>query len=239
MDVKAGGAWKHVMHGPDGKDYPNKIVYAEVVKRERIVYDHESHPPFQATVTFEEQGAKTQVSMRMVFATSELRDKTDKAFGAVEGLKQTLGRLVEEVAKSPVIVERTYDAPAEKVWKAITEFEQLKQWFMKDLKSFKPELGFQTEFTVYHNGKEYAHLWRVDDVVPGKRIAVEWKFYGFSGVSLASMELFPEKARTRLRVTHEGIDSHPQDNPDFSRGSFLGGWNKLINEGLNDHLQMA
>ena len=106
-------------------------------------------------------------------------------------------------------------------------------------KSFKPELGFQTEFTVYHNGKEHPHLWRMVDVVPGKRIAADWKFYRFSGVSLATVELFPERARTRLRVTHEGIDSHPQDNPDFSRGSFLGGWNKLINERLNDHLQRA
>jgi uncharacterized protein YndB with AHSA1/START domain len=40
MDVKPGGVWRHMMHGPDGTDYPNKVVYIEVVKPERLVYSH-------------------------------------------------------------------------------------------------------------------------------------------------------------------------------------------------------
>src|SRR5271155_1615963 len=56
MDVRPGGVWRFVMHGPDGVDYQNKIVFVEVVKSQRLVYDHVSGPKFRMTVTFDEQG---------------------------------------------------------------------------------------------------------------------------------------------------------------------------------------
>jgi uncharacterized protein YndB with AHSA1/START domain len=230
MDVRPGGVWLHVMHGPDGRNYPNRIVYVEVVKPERIVYDHESHPPFRTTVIFEEHGVKTKISMRMVFETAELRNRTDRQHGAVEGLKQTLARLGEQAMKSPVVVERTFDAPVTRVWKAITEIDEMKHWFMKELTSFKAEAGFETSFNVRHEGKDYPHSWKVIEVVPQRKVAVEWRFEGHSGVSVATMELFPEGIRTRLRVTHAGIDSHPQDNPAFARGSFQEGWNAIADQ---------
>ena len=58
MDVKPGGVWRFVMHGPDGVDYQNKVVYLEIVKPERIVYSHVSGPQFQMTVTFADEGKK-------------------------------------------------------------------------------------------------------------------------------------------------------------------------------------
>lgn len=100
MDVRPGGVWRFVMHGPDGRDYQNKIVYVEIVKPERLVYDHVSGPTFHVTVTFAEQGDKTEVTVRMLFDTAAQRDKVAKEFGAVEGLRQTLGRLAEYLAKA-------------------------------------------------------------------------------------------------------------------------------------------
>ena len=99
MDLRPGGVWRFVMHGPDGTDYKNKIIYDEIVKPERLSYLHESGPKFHATATFDEQGGKTTVTTRMLFDTVEERDRTVKVFGAVEGAKQTLGRLAEHVAK--------------------------------------------------------------------------------------------------------------------------------------------
>ncbi len=64
------------------------------------------------------------------------------------GLTQTLSRLGEHLAKTAVIVERTFDAPVATVWKVITEKDQMKQWFFETLDSFKPEVGFQTIVTV-------------------------------------------------------------------------------------------
>ena len=35
MDVRPGGVWRLVMHGPDGVDYKNKSIFDEIVKPER------------------------------------------------------------------------------------------------------------------------------------------------------------------------------------------------------------
>jgi len=64
MEFKPGGVWRHIMHGPDGRDYPNKIIYREIVRPERIVYSHVSGPPFESTVTFAEKTAKRPSSCR-------------------------------------------------------------------------------------------------------------------------------------------------------------------------------
>jgi uncharacterized protein YndB with AHSA1/START domain len=104
MDVRVGGVRRFIMHGPDGTDYPNKIVYREIVKPERLVYDHgdddDTHSSsFRSTVTFVAQGRKTKVTMR---ASAEARAATVK-FGAIEGGEQTLARLDQHVATmSPV-----------------------------------------------------------------------------------------------------------------------------------------
>ncbi len=93
MDVRPGGVWRFVMHGPDGVDYQNKNVFLEVVKPERLVFLHVSGPLFRMTVNFDEIGGKTKVTMRMLFETAALRIKVAEQFGAVEGAKQTLARL--------------------------------------------------------------------------------------------------------------------------------------------------
>jgi len=98
MEVKPGGVWRFMMHGPDGTDFPNKIVFKEVKKPERLVYAHSSDDEndptrFQTTVTFEKQGDKTFLTMRALFETAEERDRVVKKAGAEEGGKQTLSRL--------------------------------------------------------------------------------------------------------------------------------------------------
>jgi len=102
MDVAVGGVWRFMMHGPDGTDYPNKVVYREIVKPERLVYDHtdDRDPPsqqFQTTVTFAAHGRKTKVTLRALFASAEARAASVK-FGGIEGGAQTLARLDQHVA---------------------------------------------------------------------------------------------------------------------------------------------
>ena len=101
MNVAVGGVWRFIMHGPDGTDYPNKIVYRELVKPERLVYDHSSDDgrdirDFQSTVTFVALGRQTKVTLRALFDTKEGHDAAVKY--AVEGGKQTLRRLDEHLA---------------------------------------------------------------------------------------------------------------------------------------------
>ncbi len=104
MDVRPGGTWKHVMIGPDGVEYPNKSIFKEVTKPERIVYTHgaagkgKPGANFTASWTFEALGNRTRVTIHMKFPSAEDREAVVKAYGAIEGGKQTLGRLGEFLA---------------------------------------------------------------------------------------------------------------------------------------------
>ncbi|XDD49626.1 SRPBCC family protein [Leptospira sp. WS92.C1] len=104
MEVKPGGVWKFIMHGPDGTDYPNTIRYLEISKPERLVYRHgsdmEDHPgDFHVTVTFKEQNGKTELTMVALFQTAEHRNEVVEKYGAVEGMNQTMERLREYLNK--------------------------------------------------------------------------------------------------------------------------------------------
>jgi uncharacterized protein YndB with AHSA1/START domain len=99
MDVRPGGEWVYIMHGPDGRNYDNRIRYIEIIKPEKIVYLHDSgkdNDPseFQSIITFEAVGSKqTNITLKSVFKTKEARDFVVREFGAIEGAKQHLAKL--------------------------------------------------------------------------------------------------------------------------------------------------
>ena len=104
MDVKAGGTWRFVMHGPDGYDYDNRIIFIEVDKPKLLVYTHgadmEDDPEqFQVTVTFENKNKKTLLTMRCLFKTADERDEVVETYGAVQGNNHTLDRLETYLSK--------------------------------------------------------------------------------------------------------------------------------------------
>jgi uncharacterized protein YndB with AHSA1/START domain len=103
MDVRAGGVWRFVMHGPDGVDYRNRIVFIEVDPPKRLIYKHsgeEGDEPvsFQVTVTFDEQNGQTHLNMHMLFPSKAERDHVLEKYGADEGANQTLSRLAAYLA---------------------------------------------------------------------------------------------------------------------------------------------
>ena len=104
FDFRPGGVWRFVMHGPDGRDYENRVTFDEIVKPERIAYHHgggdDVEPvQFRTTVTFEDVDGKTKLTMRGVFPSAEERARVIKEYGADKGLVQTLARLADYVAK--------------------------------------------------------------------------------------------------------------------------------------------
>lgn len=128
---------------------------------------------------------------------------------------------------SPFTIERVYDAPVEKVWKALTDKNQMKEWYF-DLAEFHPEVGF--EFSFYgegHKGEKYLHLCRITEVVPMKKLSYTWRYEGIEGLSTVSFELSDENGKTRLKLTHEGLETFPQNNPDFAKESFAAGWTEI------------
>lgn len=139
MDFRVGGVWDRDMRGPDGRVYPNKSVFKEIVPLEKIVFTHGGGPQdgkgasFVATWTFEDVGdGKTRLTGRMVFPTKDARDFVVREFGAIEGGKQTLERAAEHVAgrvARAFVIHREFAAPRDVVWRAWTEREQLMGWF--------------------------------------------------------------------------------------------------------------
>lgn len=132
MDVRTGGVWRFVMHGPDGVDYQNRIIYTEVRRPEVLAFSHVSGPVFDAVFTFEElEPERTRVSVRMTFASGELRDRVAEERNAVEGLNETLGRLGDKLAAigDEVVVSRFFNAPRDVVFDNWTKAEHLKRWW--------------------------------------------------------------------------------------------------------------
>ena len=136
-----------------------------------------------------------------------------------------------------VIVERTLNAPVTRVWNALTDVDQIREWYF-DLKEFKPEVGFQFEFVVEHEGTIYHHLCRVTEVIAQKKIAYTWRYKGEPGDSLVTIELFAEGDNTRLKLTHTGIETFPKI-PAYARKNFEQGWTAIIGTELKQFVEQS
>jgi uncharacterized protein YndB with AHSA1/START domain len=133
-----------------------------------------------------------------------------------------------------LIIEQEFKAPIELVWRAITETELMKKWYF-DISDFKPEVGCKFHFEGGEECKRYMHLCEVLEVIPLKKLKYSWKYEGYTGLSFVSFELESLGEKTKLKLTHEGIETFTE--PDFMRENFLGGWKYLILESLKDYLE--
>ena len=134
-----------------------------------------------------------------------------------------------------VVIERTFSAPPERIWKALTDAEEMRRWYF-DMKEFKPEVGFEFEFTVEHEGMKYHHLCEITEVIPQKKLVYTWRYKGHEGNSLVTFELFADGDKTRLKLTHEGLETFPK-TPSFARRSFMEGWTQIIGSSLKEFVE--
>jgi uncharacterized protein YndB with AHSA1/START domain len=141
------------------------------------------------------------------------------------------------MTQEPIVIERTYKAPVKHVWKAITDKNEMKQWYF-DLADFKPEVGFEFRFTGGHeDGVQYLHICIVTEVISEKKITYSWSYDGYEGKSFVSFELYSEGNDTRLKLTHSGLHTFSQDNQDFVRTNFDEGWNQILGVSLQNYLE--
>lgn len=145
----------------------------------------------------------------------------------------------EIVQNKPVEVEKTYDAPVERVWQAMTDKEQMKQWYF-DLDDFKLEKGFRFQFPGQgHKGEQYIHLCTITEIIPQKELQYSWEYEGFSGYSLVTFALSEDGKKTKLKLTHHGLETFPDHGDDFSWKSFNEGWNYIAKTGLSAFLEKS
>jgi uncharacterized protein YndB with AHSA1/START domain len=135
----------------------------------------------------------------------------------------------------PFVIERTFQAPVAKVWKAITDKNEMKQWYF-DLSEFKPEVGFEFQFTAGDKDKTYVHLCKITEVIPGKKLSYSWRYEEYPGNSIVTFELFADGKNTKLKLTHSGLETFPQDTKAFSVESFSKGWTHIIGKSLPAYL---
>lgn len=98
FDMRQGGAWSFVMHGPDGTDYPNENVFREIDPPSRVVIEHISDDHrFFLTITFDVKESQTLVGWRQLFDSAEHKEKV--AAVVHQANEQNLDRLQAEVAR--------------------------------------------------------------------------------------------------------------------------------------------
>ncbi|KQC01659.1 SRPBCC domain-containing protein [Pedobacter sp. Hv1] len=141
--------------------------------------------------------------------------------------------------KEQVVVERTFNAPIEKVWRAITDNNELKNWYFQ-LKDFQAKVGFKFDFIGGpEDGTQYLHLCEVTEVVEGKKLTYSWRYDNYPGNSFVTWELFDKGEQTLLVLTHIGLETFEEIGPDFAKTSFNGGWTYFMHTALKNHLEPA
>jgi len=137
----------------------------------------------------------------------------------------------------PIVVEQTFDARVEDVWKAITEIDLMRQWYFDNIPAFRPEVGFETQFSVTSEARDFQHMWRVTEVVPHQKIAYDWRYGNFPGDGFVVFELSRQGDLTSLTLTCHVRETFPDDIPEFRRESCIGGWEYFIQKSLKEYLE--
>ena len=135
-----------------------------------------------------------------------------------------------------IVVEQTFNKPKEVVWSAITDPNKMREWFFENIPDFIPEVGFKTRFNVDAGERQFMHIWKITEVIPFEKIVYNWRYENMYGNAFVSFELFDRDIETLLRITNLGLETFPQDIPEFSRESCTDGWEYFINQRLKEYL---
>ncbi|PCJ82489.1 MAG: ATPase [Bacteroidetes bacterium] len=136
----------------------------------------------------------------------------------------------------PIVLEQSFPVTKEILWNAITERDQMVQWFFENIETFEPKVGFKTKFVIENEGKIFPHIWTIIEVEQFKKIVYNWKYKGYAGDSNVIFELIEQGKHIKLKLTHKVLDSFPKNIPEFKRESCLEGWNYFIKQRLKNYL---
>lgn len=228
-EVAEGRTWRSGMRAPDGQEHIAGGVYREVRPTGRLVFTHAwegpDSPETLITVSFEEQGGKTQMTFEQVgFATTESRDGHrggwSEAFDNLdERLAEQLGRLtVTRVSPCEVKLVRVFDAPRRLVWEAVTKPEHVRRWWgLRDHEMVVCEMdlrvGGSWRFVQRTpDGQEHPFTGVYQEIVEGEK-TVSTFIYDVEGIrdhaSLETVTLEEREGKTILTnlVRHDSPES--------------------------------
>jgi uncharacterized protein YndB with AHSA1/START domain len=138
--------------------------------------------------------------------------------------------------EKPFQIERTFPVAPSRIWAAITDPDEMKNWYF-DLPGFKAEVGYTFSFMGGPpDGIQYKHLCEVTEVEHGRKLTYSWRYEGYEGNSFVTWELFPEGSSTRVKLTHTGLETFPESNPDLAAKNFAEGWTDIVGRSLREYL---
>ncbi len=263
--LKPGGIWHYTMHGPDGTDYENKTLYLEVVKHEKLVYDHggndERAPLFRVTVLFSEKKGKTFMDMTMTLPTPEAAEET-RQFIKKAGGDSTWDRLTEYLEKAftgkeKFVINRSFDAPIEVMYDMWSDPKHMAQWTpptgftMKFIKAdVKPGGGsfyvMEGSCIKMYGRASYIEMKRPDHIIYTQQFCDEHENLSrhplaptWPATMLTHVQFTAEGAdRTRVTVTWEVHGEHTSEEMATfiaGRRGMTGGWTGSFNK-LEDYI---
>ena len=147
--------------------------------------------------------------------------------------------MIKQAREIPIIVEQEYNVPVSVLWVAITNLDHMKGWFFDNIPAFEPEVGFQTSFQVHLDGRTFTHRWTIIKAVPLKKVTYHWSYSEYEGECLVTFELFDDGDKSSLRLTNVGLDTFPDDIPEFTRESAENGWDYFIKQNLKKYLETS
>lgn len=137
----------------------------------------------------------------------------------------------------PILIEQDFTVSATRLWSALTEPDEMRQWFFPQMADFKAEEGFYTDFLISNEGRNFTHEWTVVEVIPFEKITVRWQFSEYPGDSHVTFSITKSPMGSQLKLQTTVFEDFPDDVPEFRRESGVGGWKYFIQESLPSYFQ--
>jgi uncharacterized protein YndB with AHSA1/START domain len=129
------------------------------------------------------------------------------------------------------------NAPLDKVWNAITNKEQMKNWYF-DVPDFEPKIGNNFSFYGGDENEEYHHFCEIVDLIPNEKLKHSWTYPEISKEkTLVKWELKPENEGTIVTLTHKGLEAFEHLGENFKIHSFRKGWEDIVGKSLKEFVE--
>lgn len=230
IEFRPGGVFAVCMRSPEGQDSWTRGVFDEVSPPERLAFTAdviiggEPKVTVHTIVAFTEEGAGTRMTVRQSYDIHD-PEFTGAIDGAAEGWRTTLDKLEREVARIKAqaqrsvahgvfSVERVYDASPAQVFHALSDKAAKARWFNggDGYEVLEREMDVRPGGRERLRGRKASGVVATFDAVYFDVVANERLVYGYEmhlddrkiSVSLATAEIKPAGAGTRLSVTEQG-----------------------------------
>ena len=129
------------------------------------------------------------------------------------------------------------NAPVDKVWNALTDKEQMKNWYF-DIPDFELKEGNAFNFFEPGEERKFHHHCEIAEVVPHEKFKHSWTYPDVTKEkTIVKWELKPEHEGTIVTLTHKGLENFHHLGEDFYPESFRKGWEDIVGKSLKEFVE--